>query len=96
MPKLICAQIILILNHGCKKSKKSNRFIPVSTTHFGCDLAPEIIKILSCKLSMVLLINLKLLTIANSFLQNIAEHENFSANKYEYATFISRENFMLS
>ena len=28
-------------------------------------------------------INLKLLTIANSFLISIAEHENFSANKYE-------------
>ena len=32
--------------------------------------------------------------IANSFLLNIAEHENFSANKYENAN--SRENFMLS
>ena len=31
----------------------------------------------------VLLINLKLLTVANSFLLNIAGHENFSANKYE-------------
>ena len=34
---------------------------------------------------LVLLINLKLLTIANSFLLNRAEHENFSANKYENA-----------
>ena len=32
-------------------------------------------------------INLKLLTIANSFLLNIAEHENFSANKYENADY---------
>ena len=46
--------------------------------------------------------NLKLLTIANSFLQNLAEHENFSANKYENTNvvgifiLISRENFMLS
>ena len=38
----------------------------------------------------------------NSLLLNIAEHENFSANKYENATivgifiFISGENFMLS
>ena len=31
------------------------------------------------------LINLKLLTIANSFLLNITEHEIFSANKYENA-----------
>ena len=29
------------------------------------------------------IINLKLLTIANYFLLYIAEHENFSANKYE-------------
>ena len=50
---------------------------------------PEVIELFSCstQLSMefVLLINLKLLTIANSFLLNIAEHENFSANKYENA-----------
>ena len=41
----------------------------------------------SAELSMkfVLLINIKLLTIANSFLLNIAEHELFSANKYENA-----------
>ena len=31
--------------------------------------------------------NLKLLTIANSFLLNIAEHENFSANKNENANY---------
>ena len=49
-----------------------------------------------------LLINLKLLTIANSFLLNVAEHENFSANKYKMPTIVglfifnSRENFMLS
>ena len=30
---------------------------------------------------------LKFLTIANSFLLNIAEHENFSANKYENANY---------
>ena len=35
----------------------------------------------------ILLINLKFLTIANSFLLNIAEHENFSANKYENANY---------
>ena len=34
-----------------------------------------------------MLINLKLLTTANSFLKNIAEHENFSANKYENANY---------
>ena len=48
---------------------------------------PEIIKhfLRPTQLSMkfVLLINLKYLTIANSFLPNVAEHEKFSANKYE-------------
>ena len=33
----------------------------------------------------VQLINLKLLTIASSFLLNTVEHENFSTNKYEKA-----------
>ena len=50
---------------------------------------PKVIKLFSCstQLSMkfVLLINPKLLTIANFFLINIAEHEIFSANKYENA-----------
>ena len=40
---------------------------------------------------------LKLRTIANFFLLNIAEHhESFSANKYENAGEKSRGNFMLS
>ena len=65
----------------------------------------ELIKPFSCstQLSMkfVLLINLKLLTIINSFLVKKAEHENFSSdNKYENIVgifiFISRENSMLS
>ena len=50
---------------------------------------PEVIKLFSCsthlRMKFVLLINRKLLTIANSFLLNIAEHEIFSANKYENA-----------
>ena len=52
---------------------------------------PEVIKLFSCstQLSMkfVLLMNIKLLTIANSFLRNIDEHEKFSANKYENANY---------
>ena len=36
-------------------------------------------------MKFVLLINLKLLPIENSFLLNIVEHEKFSANKYENA-----------
>ena len=50
---------------------------------------PKVIKLFSCSthLSMKfgMLINLKLLTIANSFYLYIAEHEIFSANKYENA-----------
>ena len=43
-------------------------------------------------MKFVLLINLNLVTIANSFLHNIVEHEKFSG----IFIFISRENFMLS
>ena len=50
---------------------------------------PKVIKRFSCftQLSMKLVfpINLILITIAKSFLLNIAEHEHFSANKYENA-----------
>ena len=38
-------------------------------------------------MKFVLLINLKLQTIANFFLLNIAEHEKFSAKKYENANY---------
>ena len=52
---------------------------------------PEVIKLFLCstQLSMkfVLLMNLKLLTIANSFFLNIAEHEIIYANKYENANY---------
>ena len=52
---------------------------------------PRGYKIFSCstQLSMkfVLLINPKLLKIAISFLLNIAEHENFSVNKYKNVNF---------
>ena len=49
-------------------------------------------------MKIVLLIDLELLTIANSVLLNKAEHENFSANKYENGIFIfiGREKFMIS
>ena len=60
---------------------------------------PRGYKTISCltQLSMkiFLLINLRLLTIANSFLLNIAEHDNFSVDKYENI-FSSRKNSMLS
>ena len=41
----------------------------------------------SAEHEICLLINLKLQTNANYFLLNIAEHENFSANKYENANY---------
>ena len=51
----------------------------------------KVIKLFSCstQLSMkfVLLINLKILAFVNSFLLNITEHENFSANKYQNANY---------
>ena len=34
-------------------------------------------------MTFCMLINLKLLTIANSYSQNLAEQDNFSANKFE-------------
>ena len=46
---------------------------------------PEVIKLFSC--SIQLSMNHKLLTIVSSFLLNIAEQENFSANKYESANY---------
>ena len=71
---------------------------PYSTLTRQCKQAPgilqpcpEAIKLFSCSIQLsmkfVQLINLKLLTIVNSFLLNIAEHENFSANKYENANY---------
>ena len=49
----------------------------------------KVIKINLCqtqlKMKFALLINLKLLKIANSFFLNIAEHETFSGNRYENA-----------
>ena len=52
---------------------------------------PEVIKLFSCptqiSMTFFMLTDLKILTTANSFLLNIAEHEIFSANKYENANF---------
>ena len=58
------------------------RYIYSHCSNIPCEsnTGPEVIKLFSCstQLSMkfIMLINLKLLTIANSFLLNIAEHEN--------------------
>ena len=67
-----------------KKISQNNKYS-------GPTSGPEVIKFFSystqLRMKFVLLINLKLQTIANSFLLNIAEHENFSANKYELLAF---------
>ena len=47
-------------------------------------------------IEFLLLINLKLLTIANSFLLNIAEHENFSANKLLAFSYLLAEKISCS
>ena len=62
--------------YDCAKAKNRSR----SNKSFSC----------STQLSVtgVLLINLKILKIVNSFLLNIAEHEKFSANKYENANIV--------
>ena len=53
------------------------------------DQAPRLWNFFPCStwlsMNFVLLINLKLLTTANSLLLNIAEHDIFSANRYENA-----------
>ena len=99
-----------LLAGSCKAMVCDCGFSWISSVQF-CS-SPQVIKLFSCstQLSMkfVLLINLNWLTIANSFLLNMTEHETFSANKYENANFlkmptfvgififISRENFLLS
>ena len=47
-------------------------------------------------MNFVLLITFKLLTIANSFLLNIAEHGNLSANKYENANYCWHFHILLA
>ena len=46
-------------------------------------------------MKFVLLINLKLLTMSNSSSLNSAEHENFSANKYENANYFLAFSYLL-
>ena len=82
------------------KKKKKNILLPTVARYRAlsavllfrmCHITsgPEVIELFSCSTQLnmkyALLINLKLLTSANSFLLNTAEHENFSANKYENA-----------
>ena len=70
-----------------------------------CKSGPGVMKLCSCstqlRIKVVLLINLKLLTLANFFLLNIDEHENDSANNMKMPTVvdmlrsISREHFLV-
>ena len=74
-----------------KKQKKKKKYNILSRdTELRCS-SPKVIKLFSCSTQLsgklVLLINLKLLKIPNSFFLNIADHENFSANKYENANY---------
>ena len=99
---LICAFGICLKTHFCLAQLTLSGFMvcltPVqhwelkqSWTLVQSNQVPKIIKLFSCftqqSMKFVLLINHKLLTTANSFLLNIAEHENFSANKYENANY---------
>ena len=53
----------------------------------GSKLGPEVISLFSMLNSAKHEICLKLLTVANSLLINIAEHENLTADKYENANY---------
>ena len=70
-----------------EKSNKKNRLTCVSSPLNNRPRGYETF-LCSTQLSMklVMLINIKLLTIANSFLVNTAEHKTFSANKYNMPT----------
>ena len=91
---LILRQLVgLRLNDGSFLNL-SMSLVGQSWSYFFLLLGPQIATVpstLSTQLSMkfVLLINLKLLIIVNSFMLNIAEHEFqiFSANKYENANY---------
>ena len=43
-----------------------------------------------------ILINLKILTIAHSFLLNVGEHEHFSANEYENVNYCCHFSYFLA
>ena len=95
-------------NGGTKlwKEKKKKKHTSDLIRAWHRNTGPEVKKLFSCstQLSMkfVLLINLKLLTNANSFLLNVAKHENSLLINMKMPTivrifiFISRENFMCS
>ena len=75
--------------YTCYEPKQSNQLLVPKEVITIPD--PEVIKLCSCStqlcMNSVLLINHRLLTIANSLLLNMAEHESFPANKYENANY---------
>ena len=77
----LCASNEYLQHILSRRSKDNILWIP----------GPQVIKLFSCstQLSMkfFMLINLRLLTIAISLVLNIADHEHFSANKYENANY---------
>ena len=87
-PQGVCLQDILD-----KLSSNKSRIIRNKPRHMTKTRSPgsKVIKLFSCstqlsmKFFMLIHVTLKLLTMPMSFLQNIAEHESFSANKYENA-----------
>ena len=76
-----------ITSVDCNTKRKSKQ-TTTDSTH-AKQTGPEVIKLFSCStpLSMkfILLINLKLLTIANSSLLNLAEHEHFPTKNMKMA-----------
>ena len=66
---------------------------PQSHWRLNSKPGPEVIKLFSCSTQLSikcdLLINLKLLTIANYFLLKTAEHEDFFAYKYKNANLLA-------
>ena len=69
--------VTMVLTSPGKKGNVAQRFLNIN--FFFCSFQLSI--------KFVQLLNFKSLSIANSFLLNIAEHENFSDNKYENANY---------
>ena len=85
--RLVCVAVIIQIRGICKYIHKFSFYSNETCCGYSLEVQPQGGTFGPEVLSMnfVLLINLKLLTIANSFLLNITEHVIFSANKYENA-----------
>ena len=67
----------------CSFERNEKKTRPRGYKNFSCSI--------QLCIKVVQLIHLKLLTIANSLLLNIAEHENFSVNNYENAKLLRKK-----